>query len=230
MNRISRRLSGWPAGAGALALLLGAAPASAATLGPPNFCLTGSTQFSCLMQLDMLNTPSGTIPNYQPLGYVDIVVATTADPHTLEITIDAGKIGDITYNFGTLDFNIVDPSHASVSDIHFTTVGGSSSDTKSYKPLLYTAGPVTGGSSPSAVPRELPPGSNQWINTDCIWSGGAPVKPGLFTEIRMGNTQPGDLLVYPHNAHGEHGHVGIVLLCSAGRPVTGLSLMRLAAE
>ncbi|HEY4148778.1 MAG TPA: hypothetical protein VGM41_07610 [Chitinophagaceae bacterium] len=70
------------------------------------------------------------------------------------------------------------------------------------------------------IPREFPPGSNQWIDTDCIWSGGAPVKPGLFTEIKMGNALPGDLLVYPHNGQGQHGHVGIILLCPAGKPLT----------
>ncbi len=61
------------------------------------------------------------------------------------------------------------------------------------------------------IPRELPPGSDLWLNTDCIWSGGAPVKPGLFIQTPLANAAPGDLLVYPHNLEGEHGHVGLIL-------------------
>jgi hypothetical protein len=148
MKRISRRSIGWVGGAAALAVALGATTASATSLGPPNYCLDGSTQFKCLMQLDLANIPTGaTEPNYEPLGYVKIVVETTADPHKLEFTIDANKVGGYTYNFGALYFNLADPSNVSVADIHFTTVlVPSLSGTKSYHPLLYTGGPVTAGS------------------------------------------------------------------------------------
>jgi hypothetical protein len=148
MKRISRRSIGWAGGAAALTVVFGATTASATTSGPPNYCLDGSTQFKCLMQLDLANIPTGsTEPNYEPLGYVKMIVETTADPHTLEFTIDANTVGGYTYNFGALYFNLADPSNVSVADIHFTTVlPASHSDTKSYKPLVDANGPVTAGS------------------------------------------------------------------------------------
>lgn len=60
------------------------------------------------------------------------------------------------------------------------------------------------------VPRELPPGSDHWLNTDCIWAGGQPVKAGLFIPIPMAQALPGDLLVYPHS-QTDYGHVGIIV-------------------
>ena len=61
------------------------------------------------------------------------------------------------------------------------------------------------------VPRELPPGSDHWLNTDVIWAGGGPVKAGLFTPITVAQALPGDLLVYPQSQPDDHGHVGIVV-------------------
>lgn len=59
------------------------------------------------------------------------------------------------------------------------------------------------------IPRELPPGSDKWLSTDSYWSGGTPVKDGLFTQINLQEAAPGDLLVYPDS--GQHqGHIGII--------------------
>ena len=59
------------------------------------------------------------------------------------------------------------------------------------------------------IPRELPPGSNKWLSTDSYWAGGKPVKSGLFTQLPVGQAEPGDLLVYP-DSNGHQGHIGIV--------------------
>ena len=67
------------------------------------------------------------------------------------------------------------------------------------------------------VPRELPPGSNRWLNTDAMWGGGDPVKAGAFTTITLGESAPGDLLVYPHSG-GESGHVGLIVQVDNGMP------------
>jgi cell wall-associated NlpC family hydrolase len=69
------------------------------------------------------------------------------------------------------------------------------------------------------IPRELPPGSGHWLFTDAIWSGGSPHWAGLFTPLPMSAVLPGDLLVYPHNRDGRHGHVGIVLATAGGLPL-----------
>ena len=68
------------------------------------------------------------------------------------------------------------------------------------------------------IPRELPPGSAHWIYTDGIWSGGLPLKAGLFIETSIADATAGDLLVYPHNLEGEHGHVGIILKTANNLP------------
>jgi hypothetical protein len=59
------------------------------------------------------------------------------------------------------------------------------------------------------VPRELPPGSNQWLSTDSYWAGGKPVKAKLFLKIDLKDAGQGDLLVYPDSG-GHQGHIGII--------------------
>ncbi len=67
------------------------------------------------------------------------------------------------------------------------------------------------------IPRELPPGSNHWFFTDSIWGGGSPVKPGLFSQMELPQSVPGDLLVYPHSGDAP-GHVGIIAQVDHNRP------------
>ncbi len=62
------------------------------------------------------------------------------------------------------------------------------------------------------VPRELPPGSNHWLNTDGIWAGGT----GLFHEVPRHEAAPGDLLVHPSDSDHRHGHIGVILEVEAG--------------
>ena len=67
------------------------------------------------------------------------------------------------------------------------------------------------------IPRELPPGSNKWLATDNYYSGGKPVKAGLFSQVAIDKTKPGDLLVYPDKG-GNQGHIGIVTQIKSGAP------------
>jgi peptidoglycan hydrolase-like protein with peptidoglycan-binding domain len=68
------------------------------------------------------------------------------------------------------------------------------------------------------IPRELPPGSDQWLATDNYWQGGSPVADGLFGRVAPGQAQPGDLYVYP-DAEGRQGHIGIITRIDAvGKP------------
>lgn len=50
------------------------------------------------------------------------------------------------------------------------------------------------------IPRELPPGSDKWLDTDAYYAGGKPVKTGLFGQVAIIDAEPGDLLVYPITA------------------------------
>lgn len=67
------------------------------------------------------------------------------------------------------------------------------------------------------LPRELPPRSGHWLQTDTFWAGGPPVGAGLFHDVGAGPARPGDLYVYP-DAGGHQGHIGIVSQVSAGKP------------
>ena len=64
------------------------------------------------------------------------------------------------------------------------------------------------------IPRELPPGSGRWLDTDAYWGGGGGAKKAaghpLFTEVDKANAAVGDLLVYPDH-DGKQGHIGIVV-------------------
>src|SRR5436853_1328477 len=65
------------------------------------------------------------------------------------------------------------------------------------------------------VPRELPPRSNKWLQTDTFWAGGPPVGEKLFTSVPVSEAAPGDLIVYPDSG-GSQGHIGIITAVSGG--------------
>jgi hypothetical protein len=60
------------------------------------------------------------------------------------------------------------------------------------------------------IPRELPPGSHNWLSTDEYWAEGRPVMAGMFSQIHIAEVRVGDLLVYPDNGN-EQGHIGLVI-------------------
>ena len=63
------------------------------------------------------------------------------------------------------------------------------------------------------IPREFPPGSNRWLDTDAYWnSGGAAAKAAgfpLLQNVPAADAEPGDLIVYP-DQNGSQGHIGII--------------------
>ena len=67
------------------------------------------------------------------------------------------------------------------------------------------------------IPRELPPKSDKWLDTDAYYAGGKPVKAGLFHEISVVDAEPGDLLVYPDKGT-KQGHIGIVTQVDLSAP------------
>lgn len=67
------------------------------------------------------------------------------------------------------------------------------------------------------VPRELPPGSDRWLDTDAFWSGGGSIGIGLFDRVELPSCAPGDVLVFP-DSNGHQGHVGIVSEVQNARP------------
>lgn len=67
------------------------------------------------------------------------------------------------------------------------------------------------------IPRELPPGSDHWLQTDTYWAGGADVGPGLFDRVSEPEARPGDIYVFPDSG-GRQGHMGIISEVSDGRP------------
>lgn len=63
------------------------------------------------------------------------------------------------------------------------------------------------------IPRQLPPTSGGWLDTDAYHRGGAPVFAGLLTQVPAGKARPGDLYVYPDyvsNGKKRQGHMGII--------------------
>lgn len=68
------------------------------------------------------------------------------------------------------------------------------------------------------IPRELPPGSGRWLDTDAYYRGGGPALDGLSAQIDSG-PQAGDLYVYPDNSRTGQGHIGIISrLNRSGQP------------
>src|SRR5690349_2429041 len=63
------------------------------------------------------------------------------------------------------------------------------------------------------IPRELPPGSQRWLDTDAYWAGGGSAAKAagfpLFKTVAAAAAEPGDLIVYPDHA-GHEGHIGII--------------------
>ena len=59
------------------------------------------------------------------------------------------------------------------------------------------------------IPRELPPGSGNWLQTTTYWEGGGSAGAGLFDQIPENFAEPGDIIVYPDRGN-KQGHMGIV--------------------
>jgi peptidoglycan hydrolase-like protein with peptidoglycan-binding domain len=63
------------------------------------------------------------------------------------------------------------------------------------------------------IPREFPPGSGRWLDTDAYWKGGGDAAKAagfpLFHNVPAAEVQPGDLIVYPDQS-GKQGHIGII--------------------
>jgi len=63
------------------------------------------------------------------------------------------------------------------------------------------------------IPREFPPGSTRWLDTDAYWNGGGAAAHAagfpLLRNITPADAEPGDLIVYPDQ--GSHqGHMGMI--------------------
>lgn len=65
------------------------------------------------------------------------------------------------------------------------------------------------------IPRELPPGSGNWLQTTTYWEGGGSAGSGLFDLIPEYLAEPGDIIVYPDRS-GKQGHMGIVSTVDSG--------------
>lgn len=61
------------------------------------------------------------------------------------------------------------------------------------------------------IPRELSPGSGNWLQTTTYWEGGGSAGAGLFDPIPENFAEPGDIIVYPDRGN-KQGHMGIVFL------------------
>ncbi|HYV13135.1 MAG TPA: peptidoglycan-binding domain-containing protein [Pyrinomonadaceae bacterium] len=63
------------------------------------------------------------------------------------------------------------------------------------------------------IPREFPPGSNRWLDTDAYWNGGGAAAKAagfpLLQNVAAADAEPGDLIVYPDQG-GKQGHIGII--------------------
>ncbi len=63
------------------------------------------------------------------------------------------------------------------------------------------------------IPREFPPGSTRWLDTDAYWNGGGAAAAAagfpLLRNIPLADAEPGDLLVYPDQGSTQ-GHMGMI--------------------
>lgn len=63
------------------------------------------------------------------------------------------------------------------------------------------------------IPREFPPGSGRWLDTDAYWKGGGAAAKAagfpLLQNVAAPDAEPGDLIVYPDQG-GKQGHIGII--------------------
>ncbi|HEY2961376.1 MAG TPA: peptidoglycan-binding domain-containing protein [Pyrinomonadaceae bacterium] len=64
------------------------------------------------------------------------------------------------------------------------------------------------------IPREFPPGSQRWLDTDAYWSGGGGAAKAagfpLLREVPAAEAEPGDLIVFPDPAPHKQGHIGMI--------------------
>ena len=65
------------------------------------------------------------------------------------------------------------------------------------------------------IPRELPPGSGNWLQTTTYWEGGGSAGAGLFDLIPENFAEPGDIIVYPDRGN-KQGHMGVVSALESG--------------
>lgn len=63
------------------------------------------------------------------------------------------------------------------------------------------------------VPREFPPGSGRWLDTDAYWKGGGSAAQAagfpLCHSVPEAEAEPGDVIVYPDQG-GHQGHIGVI--------------------
>jgi peptidoglycan hydrolase-like protein with peptidoglycan-binding domain len=63
------------------------------------------------------------------------------------------------------------------------------------------------------IPREFPPGSGRWLDTDGYWNGGGGAAKAagfpLLQNVAAADAEPGDLIVYPDQG-GMQGHIGMI--------------------
>src|ERR1044072_2079543 len=63
------------------------------------------------------------------------------------------------------------------------------------------------------IPREFPPGSGRWLDTDAYWNGGGGGAKGagfpLLKTVAAAEAEAGDLIVYPDQG-GSQGHIGMI--------------------
>ena len=63
------------------------------------------------------------------------------------------------------------------------------------------------------IPREFPPGSSRWLDTDAYWNGGGAAAHAagfpLLRNIAPADAEPGDIIVYPDQGSSQ-GHMGMI--------------------
>jgi hypothetical protein len=64
------------------------------------------------------------------------------------------------------------------------------------------------------IPREFPPRTDRWMDTDAYWGGGGAAAKAagfpLLTRVEVSEAVAGDLMVYPDSPGGGEGHMGII--------------------
>lgn len=64
------------------------------------------------------------------------------------------------------------------------------------------------------IPREFPPRSGRWMDTDAYWNGGGAAARAagfpLLRTVPSAEAETGDLIVYPDQAGGGQGHIGLI--------------------